>query len=218
MDNTTPYPRVCAHRGLPALLPENTLPSFAAAIDAGAQEIEFDLRPAGDGRIVVRHDPFAGPAPAGLPAFEDVLGQFARRVIMNIHVKVPEIVPDVVEAIGSYDCREYVYLTGNAAVMEAALALAPGIARCCLEGNKDYTIVKHAIQYKARKVQFRAQYFTPEMIEEAHANGIRCNVFYTDCPRKARQFFRMGIDTVLTNDCARILKALDDWEEANNGD
>jgi len=135
-----------------------------------------------------------------------VLESFARRVIMNIHVKTPEIVGEAVQAIDRYDCRDCVYLTGGAAVMEAALALAPGIGRCCLEGNKDYTIVKHAIEYQASKVQFRAQFFTPEMIAEAHANGIRCNIFYTDDPAQARAFFAMGIDTVLTNDCVKILK------------
>ena len=206
MNSTMPYPRVCAHRGLPAMYPENTPASFAAAIEAGAQEIEFDLRPAEDGRIVVRHDPWVGRAPKGLPDVEDVLAQFACRVVMNIHVKTAEIVPDVVEAIARHDCREYIYLTGDAAVMEAALTLAPGIERCCLEGNKDYTIVKHAIRYKARKVQFRAEYFTPEMIDEAHAGGIRCNVFYTDDPARAREFFNIGIDTVLTNNCMKILK------------
>jgi len=42
------------------------------------------------------------------------------------------------------------------------------------------------------------------MIGEAHARGIRCNLFYTDDPEQAREFFRMGIDTVLTNDCKRV--------------
>jgi len=209
MNDTLPYPRVCAHRGLSALYPENTLPAFSAAIDARAQEIEFDLRSADDSRIVVRHDPFKdGIIPEGLATFEDMLAQFARRVIMNIHVKTPEIVERIVEAIDRHDCREYVYLTGDAAVMEAALALAPAIERCCLEGNKDYTIVKHAIKYQAGKVQLRAQIFTQGMIAEAHANGIRCNMFFTDKPAQARKFFEMGIDTVLTNHCTKILKAL----------
>lgn len=31
--------RFCAHRGVSALMPENTLPAFAAAIALGADEI-----------------------------------------------------------------------------------------------------------------------------------------------------------------------------------
>jgi len=216
-DLTMPYPRVCAHRGLPAMYPENTPASFAAAINAGAQEIEFDLRPAGDGRIVVRHDPFVmGRVPKCLPDFEDVLARFARRVIMNIHVKEAEIVPDVVEAIDRFGCREYAYIAGSAAVMEAALVLAPELERCCLEGSKDFTIVKHAIRYRAQKLQARPKYLTQGMIDEAHAHGIRCNLFYTDDPEQARALFCMGIDTVLTNNCVRILPVLHEMKEENN--
>ncbi|MBB1471684.1 glycerophosphodiester phosphodiesterase [Luteimonas sp. MC1782] len=47
---------VTAHRGAAALAPENTLAAFAAAIDAGADAIEFDVRLSADGAVVVFHD------------------------------------------------------------------------------------------------------------------------------------------------------------------
>lgn len=46
----------CAHRGVSALMPENTLPAFAAALALGADEIEFDVRMTKDGQMVVSHD------------------------------------------------------------------------------------------------------------------------------------------------------------------
>jgi len=48
--------RYCAHRGLSALTPENSLPAFAAALALGADEIEFDVRQTKDGKLVVSHD------------------------------------------------------------------------------------------------------------------------------------------------------------------
>ena len=48
--------KFCAHRGLSALTPENTLPAFAAALALGADEIEFDVRLTKDNRLVVSHD------------------------------------------------------------------------------------------------------------------------------------------------------------------
>ena len=48
--------RLCAHRGLPASIPENTLPGFAAVVGMGAAEIEFDLWWTKDGEIVSVHD------------------------------------------------------------------------------------------------------------------------------------------------------------------
>jgi glycerophosphoryl diester phosphodiesterase len=44
------------HRGARARRPENTLPSFEAALDAGAASIETDLQLSGDGDIVLHHD------------------------------------------------------------------------------------------------------------------------------------------------------------------
>ena len=42
-ESAAPYPRLCAHRGFSTAAPENTMPAFLAALEIGAQEIEFDL-------------------------------------------------------------------------------------------------------------------------------------------------------------------------------
>ena len=47
---------VVAHRGASADQPENTLEAFDAAIDAGADVIELDVRLSSDGVPVVMHD------------------------------------------------------------------------------------------------------------------------------------------------------------------
>jgi glycerophosphoryl diester phosphodiesterase len=51
-----PRPRIFGHRGASGTMPENTLPSFEAAIDAGAEILELDVHGTRDGRIVVFHD------------------------------------------------------------------------------------------------------------------------------------------------------------------
>jgi glycerophosphoryl diester phosphodiesterase len=48
---------VQAHRGARAVRPENTLPAFEAAIDAGADSIETDVHLTADGVPVLIHDP-----------------------------------------------------------------------------------------------------------------------------------------------------------------
>lgn len=48
--------QVWAHRGLSGRYPENTLPAFKAAIDAGADGIECDLHMTLDGELVIMHD------------------------------------------------------------------------------------------------------------------------------------------------------------------
>jgi len=49
--------RVIGHRGAAAVAPENTLPSFAHAVEVGADAVELDLHASADGRLVVIHDP-----------------------------------------------------------------------------------------------------------------------------------------------------------------
>ena len=115
-DDFMTYPRICAHRGFSALLPENSMPAFASAISLGAREIEFDLWVTRDGEIVSCHDPVLDRVSNGkglisektyeellsydfgvkhsdnlkglkIPTFEEILQKFAGHAIMNVHIK-----------------------------------------------------------------------------------------------------------------------------------
>ena len=116
-DSVMKYPRLCAHRGLNTVAPENSLPSLGAAVALGAQEIEFDIWSTKDGVLVSSHDSTLERVSDGegkiyehtyeelqkldfgikfgekykglrIATFEDILKKFAGRVIMNIHVKI----------------------------------------------------------------------------------------------------------------------------------
>jgi glycerophosphoryl diester phosphodiesterase len=50
------WPAVVAHRGASVSHPENTLEAFEAAVAAGADAVELDVRPTLDGVLVVLHD------------------------------------------------------------------------------------------------------------------------------------------------------------------
>lgn len=56
---------VIGHRGNRAHAPENTLESFAQAVAAGADAIEFDVRLSADGVPVVCHDPSVARTTSG---------------------------------------------------------------------------------------------------------------------------------------------------------
>ena len=49
-------PLVIAHRGASTVAPENTMPAFAAAWQAGAQWLETDVQPSADDDLVLLHD------------------------------------------------------------------------------------------------------------------------------------------------------------------
>lgn len=110
-DSQMGYPRLCAHRGFGH--PENSLPTLAAAVALGADEIEFDLWPTTDGQIVSVHDKNLERLSDGtgfvceksyeellkldfgkeyyknlkVVTFEEILKKFACHCVMNIHIK-----------------------------------------------------------------------------------------------------------------------------------
>ena len=154
--------------------------------------------------------------------FEDILKKFSCHTIMNIHVKTvnntcsydEELLKKIVALIRKYDCEKYVYfMTGNDTLLRQLGELAPDIARCVGGGDDRWGIVDRAIEMGIGKVQLFKPYFNREMIDKAHANGIKCNVFWSDDADETKKFLEMGIDTILTNDYNRISQAVEDFKK-----
>lgn len=117
-DKELAYPRICAHRGFSAAMPENSMASFGAAMALGANEIELDVRLTSDEFLVSIHDGCLDRVSNGhgeisdhtlaelkaldfsaghasyhgirIPTFEEILDRLARLVIMNLHMKIWE--------------------------------------------------------------------------------------------------------------------------------
>jgi predicted amidohydrolase/glycerophosphoryl diester phosphodiesterase len=238
-----PYPRVVAHRGLSGILPENTIPSFAAAIAMGAHEIEFDIRSSKDKEMVVFHDGQVDKTTKGtgmvgdlswqylsgldadchkqlenfkLCLAEDVFKNFAGKVVMNIHLKEPGedgwIIRKIRQLAYKYEVQESIYIAGEKDVLEASLKYAPDIERCCLEGQKDRSIIKWALKYDCRRVQFGRNSYDEKMIAEAKKHGMKCNLFYADDADEARHALKIGIDSILTNYTNIVLPVINQYK------
>ncbi len=157
-----------------------------------------------------------------IPTFEEILKKFSCHTVMNIHIKFMEnhkpyserALKKIVDLINKYDCRKYVYfmVSNNEYLARQCKAIAPDIPLCAGSGDNDWDIVDFAIREGCSKVQFGKPDFNRELIEQAHANGIICNVFWSDDPEETKQFLEMGIDTILTNDYNRIAKAVEEYK------
>jgi glycerophosphoryl diester phosphodiesterase len=105
-------PLLLGHRGnrVDPRLPENTLPSFDAALEHGCDGFEFDLRLERSGKAVVCHDPtVAGLKVAKtsneqlrLPELLDVLRRYEKRAFLDIELKVPGIETALLEALRAH--------------------------------------------------------------------------------------------------------------------
>ena len=217
-DRWMKYPRTCAHRGLHAAAPENSLAALGAAVALGADEIEFDVWSTTDGELVLIHDESlerlsdgqgpvwehsyaelkaldfgarAGESFRGMKAatLEEAFQKLACHTVMNIHLKSQNNTDPWEEAqlekllklIFKYDCIGHVYImSGNDTVLRQLKAMEPKLILCCGGGDAPEQIVDRAIAIGCQKVQLVKGYFTQEMIDKAHDNGILCNVFWSD--------------------------------------
>ena len=149
--------------------------------------------------------------------FEDILRKFAGRVVMNVHVKTlsdtydTNAIKKIVQLIRQYDCAKHVYfMISHDGVIEQFKSYAPDIPICVGHlAGREWEIVERAIEHGLKKVQLFKPYFTQETVDKAHANGIKCNVFYADNPEEAIKYRKMGIDTILTNDYLLIKNTLE---------
>ena len=148
--------------------------------------------------------------------FEDILQKLAGHTIMNIHVKpvkgpYPEaIMKKIVDLVRKYDGAKHVYfMLERDEDIRLFQSYAPDIPICVGHNDKrKWEIVERAIELGAQKVQFFLQYYNQEMIDKAHAHGIKCNLFFADDVEKAKSALAMGIDTILTNDYNLISQVL----------
>lgn len=146
-----------------------------------------------------------------IPTFEEILKKFACTTIMNIHVKIWDenaedlMIEKIVGLVRKYDCEKHAYfMSGNDEALKKVRAYAPDLRICVGAGDDAWKIVDRAIAIGAEKVQLFRPYFNQEMVEKAHAHGIKCNVFWADLIEDAKTYLDMGIDCLLSNDYLQI--------------
>ena len=159
----------------------------------------------------IKHDP--GYTGLRLPTFEEVLQKLACHAVMNIHIKTPknaveyprEAMAKLIALIDKYDCRKHVYfMSGNDAVLALAQEMAPDICRCVGAGTEPSDMVARALRYNCKKIQLFKGKSDMSQIEQAHANGLICNLYWSDDPEEAQKYLDMGIHTILTNQYQRL--------------
>jgi glycerophosphoryl diester phosphodiesterase len=143
-----------AHRGAPREYPENTLPSFARALELRADGIELDVHATRDGVIVVHHDPvpraatvdrrlagrpiaelthdqlrtFSVAPDVGIPTLSEVLALIGDVAVTYVELKAAGIEQRVIDVIREGNARCAVHSFDHAAVARAR-TIAPEVRR-----------------------------------------------------------------------------------------
>src|SRR5438132_7158722 len=132
------------HRGAAASVRENTVAAFEAAVAAGADGVELDVRRAADGRLVVHHDELPPELPPWVPTLDEALDACGD-LLVNVELKerlATEVLPHVAGRrvlVSSFDLDALDPLVGTVPTAWLVTGAAPGdIATCVERGHVAY--------------------------------------------------------------------------------
>ena len=207
-------PIVAAHRGYAAGATENTLPAFGAAIEAGADMIEFDVRRTRDGELVAFHDAQVKGTPVGRltrddiaagagvrpPLLTEVLQSCAGRVRLDVELKEDGYVAEVISRLRAVgDPAQLIVTSFLPAVVAQAKDVWPDIRTGLLVGDggplADLPARLREVYPVALARRVRADYLAPHyrlaqvgVIRRAAAAGLPCLLWTVNSPDLIRRY------------------------------
>jgi glycerophosphoryl diester phosphodiesterase len=220
------YIEAIAHRGVRDRYPENSLPAFMAALDAGADGVELDVHATADDVVVVHHDANLAP---------DVASRFAGRSIRTLtsdqlaqfELAPGVAVPTLEDAVQAVAPNGKVYIEIKAPNIEAlvadVIARVPGAATACCIHSFDHRIARNVatllptvptgillVGYpvdatsllraaKARDLWESYEFIDDPLVAAIHAAGGRTIAWTCDEPQDWNRLRALGVDGICTN-------------------
>ena len=229
-------PYVIGHRGASATVPENTLPAFVAAWEAGARWVEADTQPTADGVPVILHDSTldrtttgAGPvrehtatqiaelevvglSGARVPTLTALLAELTGDRAVLLEIKGPHTAAQltaVLAAIRAAGCADRVFLQSfDTDVLHELVGLAPGLPFGLLVERLDDDPVGRCrdLGAVAYNPHYGAVIEHPEVVPELRAAKISVAGWTADDPADWARLAAAGVDAVITNTPAAFLR------------
>ena len=195
-----------AHRGLVGPAPENTLESIRAAIAAGADAAEVDVRRDRGGRLVLAHDPLPvatgavdpsdrpGCAPEPV-ALADALAVARGRIGLNLELKDAGLAVDVAAAISELSSPQEIlvssFLESEIENLAHVLPECPtGLVRGALgvTGRRLPGVVRQALACGATHLVVERHRARGRVLDGAGNSGLEVLVWTVNQPSQLRRF------------------------------
>jgi len=193
--------------------PENTIESFEKAIALGCDEVETDVWLAGDGRLVISHDP--PPSAVTLLSLDEVLDLCRGRIGVNVELKCEQdegrarrtgaLAAARIAARGEHDA--YVSSFWWSALAGAREA-APGVHRAFVfaDSPDPDALVASATALGLWALHPNRAYVTPELVAAAHGASLQVNAWTVNEPSEIAAFAALGVDGIMSNWPERVPK------------
>ncbi|MHB8619699.1 MAG: glycerophosphodiester phosphodiesterase [Chloroflexota bacterium] len=226
-------PLTVAHRGASALARENTLPAFRLAMDHGVDMSELDVYLSRDGQLVVVHDGQIQPASggpigvagltagelaapefaggAGIPRLTDVFDLVRGRMGIYVELKGERTGAALGSLIaqGAADGVRLIAGSFKVGLVEELRHTQPDVPSSILfaGGNTARTMLDACRAVGARYAHICFRPFDAETVETLHRHDLLVMSPHTNDPAEARDFARLGIDVIASDD-PRLLRNL----------
>lgn len=217
--------QIMGHRGAAGLAPENTIAAIAEGLAAKADWIEFDVRRTQDGHIVLVHDRTTRRVAkkrvtvrkttmtdlqalemkrgAAIPTLEEAIELIGKKARINIEIKSPDCVEQVVTLVQSYIKKGYapshfLISSFSPAVLRAAYQLDKKIPYGLLQIWP--VRFRWLSSVKLSAVGFyHISALTPFIIALAKRKGLYTYAYTVNSVEEAKQLKRLGLDGIVTN-------------------
>jgi len=211
--NPHPGPLIIGHRGFAASFPDNSLAGVEAAIAAGADGVEVDVRPCRDGTWVCHHDRSRG----GRPIAAWSLAELRRDGVPTL-AEAAEALPDDRWLFVEIKPLAAARLQGVLPALAAVLDRRVGRTRVISSSERVLAAAERALPGAARSLVFDAvPHALPTGLElsprhtlvEALAGcGRRLHPWTVDLPARMRGLAALGVASITTNEPALALEVL----------
>jgi len=188
---------VIAHRGASCDAPENSLEAFEIAVEQGADYVEFDVRRAPDGTLVVHHDPVRSGPPPETPKLDEILAALSGRVGIAVDVKEAACMEGILVA-----------LRAHRVPAETVLVISPRI-RDLWRAQRTRPDLRYVLHLGRRPdptaaarlwgVTYRDDRARPRQLALARSLGLARMVWTVNDPARMEQLAELGVDGIFTD-------------------
>ena len=214
------------HRGAKGYKPENTLASFAKAIELNVDAIELDVHLNSDGEIMVIHDEtlnrtttktgFVSDYSAselkklGIPTLEEVILLVNKRCVINIEIKEATATPKVLQLIEkSVNEQHWKYIqfqisSFNWEALSMVSIINSKIAIGVLAEASIEKALAFAIQIKAHSINPYYKLLNSENVNLIHSNGFKIYTWTVNTPEDLIFVKSLNVDGIISDFPDRI--------------
>jgi glycerophosphoryl diester phosphodiesterase len=221
-----------AHRGAKGYEPENTLASFAKALELGASWIELDVYVV-EGEVVVVHDDWLERTTNGsgyvtessleylrslnagngqqIPLLTEVFDLVDGNAGINIELKGPATATSVARMINeslatsNWHGDQFIVSSSNHPELLAFVKLMPEIRIGVLTSSIPLGYAEFAEPFRAWSIHASLECVNRDFVDDAHQRGMKMFVYTVNHPDDYSRLRKLGVDGVFSDFPDRFL-------------